>query len=118
MAPELERPKPIVFIVDDEKMICETLSLILRQHGYETLSFFSGEQALANSKGATPSVLVADVMLLGMSGIELAIKFETTYPDCKVLLFSGHFGTAALLNARKKLAMTSPLSRSPFTPTS
>jgi CheY-like chemotaxis protein len=46
---------------------------------------------------SVPALLISDVMMPGMTGIELAIHFRKTRPECRVLLFSGHAATADLL---------------------
>jgi CheY-like chemotaxis protein len=46
-----------------------------------------------------PEMLITDVVLPGMSGIELGIKMRRLYPDCKILLFSGQAATVDLLSA-------------------
>ncbi len=90
--------KPVVYVVDDEKVIAETLAMILRQAGFTAFAFADPKQALAAAESnSPPDLLISDVAMPGMSGIELAIAFEETYPECKVLLFSGQATTANLL---------------------
>jgi len=95
--------KPLVYVVDDETVIAETLAMILRQAGFAAHAFQDPIRALAAAESASPpNLLIADVVMPGMSGIELAIQFQQTYPECKVLLFSGQAATADLLEAARR----------------
>jgi CheY-like chemotaxis protein len=49
-----------------------------------------------------PEMLITDVVLPGMSGIELAITIRRIFPDCKIILFSGQASTADLLAAARQ----------------
>lgn len=93
----------IVYVVDDERVIAETLSMILAQAGFNAIAFEDPNQALvAAAGGSPPDLLISDVVMPGMSGIQLAIKFQQAYPDCKVLLFSGQAVTVDLLEDAKR----------------
>jgi DNA-binding NtrC family response regulator len=90
--------KPIVYVVDDEKVIAQTLTMILNQAGFNAFAFEDARLALAAAGFAnSPDLLISDVVMPGMSGVELAIEFRQTYPQCKVLLFSGQAATSNLL---------------------
>jgi len=89
--------KPVVLVVDDEKVIADTLSIILSKSGFSTLTAYDGAGALEIAQKRTPDLLISDVMMPGMTGIDLAIKVTQTIPGCKVLLFSGQAATVDLL---------------------
>ncbi len=89
--------KPRVLIADDEEVIADTLAMILRQAGFEARAVYSGEQALDIVSGFKPDMLISDVIMGGISGIETAIKVSAALPSCKILLFSGQASTANLL---------------------
>lgn len=86
-----------VFVVDDERVIAETLALILRQNGFLAEFFVNPLEAVAKASEEAPDLLISDVMMPQMSGIELAIKLRSLHPTCKILLFSGQAATADLL---------------------
>lgn len=91
-----------VFVVDDERVIADTLAMILNQVGFSALAFGDPKQALlAAASGISPNLLISDVVMPGMSGIELAIEFRRRYPECRVLLFSGQAATAGLLETAR-----------------
>jgi DNA-binding NtrC family response regulator len=93
--------KPEVYVVDDEKVIAETLSIILRQAGFAAKAFEDPREALTAASTSPPDLLISDVVMPGMSGIELAITFRQRYPACSVLLFSGQAATASLLETAR-----------------
>ena len=89
--------KRVVFVVDDEVVIAQTLATILSNAGFQASAFDRPENAIAACAEQTPHLLITDVAMPGMTGIELAIHFRKTEPECKVLLFSGQASTADLL---------------------
>jgi DNA-binding NtrC family response regulator len=87
----------VVLIVDDERIIANTLSIILSQNGFATMTAYDGISALKLARAVPPQLLISDVVMPGMSGIELAIAMTHMVPECKVLLFSGQAATVDLL---------------------
>jgi DNA-binding NtrC family response regulator len=86
-----------IFVVDDEPVIASTLAAILQMNGFSARFFTSPLEALTAARTKAPDLLISDVTMPGISGIELAIKMKEQYPKCKVLLFSGHPTSLALL---------------------
>src|SRR5215469_15599515 len=91
----------IVFVVDDQIVIAETLAMILRRSGFVAISFDDPASALAAVTTTPPDLLLSDVMMPGMTGVELAIQVRKLLPRCKVLLFSGTAATAQLLETAR-----------------
>jgi DNA-binding NtrC family response regulator len=92
-----EKQRPVVLVVDDERVIANTLSIILSRSGFSTMTAYDGESALELARAVQPDLLISDVVMPGMTGVELAIAVTQTVPGCKVLLFSGQAATADLL---------------------
>jgi len=97
MAEQTNSIKPKVLVADDEQVIANTLAIILNQHGFEARAVYSGEKALEELDSFQPDMLISDVIMTGMTGIEVAIETRKKLPNCKVLLFSGQAATADLL---------------------
>jgi CheY-like chemotaxis protein len=86
-----------VLVVDDERVIADTLTIIFKQAGYEAGAVYSAEQALELLAAWPAQVAVIDVRLPGMDGVDLAIRLKAEYPACKLILFSGNAATTDLL---------------------
>ena len=97
MAEQTNSPKLKVLVADDEQVIANTLAIILNQAGFDARAVYSGEKALEELDGFRPDMLISDVIMTGMTGIEVAIETRKKLPTCKVLLFSGQAATADLL---------------------
>jgi len=96
-----DRIQPRVFVVDDEAVIANTLGVILRQQGFEAHSFSFPLEALEAAHTTAPDLLISDVVMPLLSGIELAIQLREVCPNCKVLLFSGQAATASMLDSAR-----------------
>jgi DNA-binding NtrC family response regulator len=105
---------PVVLIVDDEKVIADTLAVILTRAGFITMTAYDGETALRIGNAITPALLISDVVMPGITGVELAIMLTQSIPDLKVLLFSGQASTVDLLEKARRgghhfTALTKPV---------
>jgi CheY-like chemotaxis protein len=83
--------------VDDEPVIASTLAAILQMNGFSAKFFTCPLEALTAARSKAPDLLISDVVMPGISGIELAIRMRAQYPTCKILLFSGQAATMDLL---------------------
>jgi DNA-binding response OmpR family regulator len=91
--------RPVVLIVDDEPLVADTLGLILTQAGYTAVTAYDGMTALELASDLMPELLISDVAMPMMNGVELALAVVTLRPACQVLLFSGHATSADLVHA-------------------
>jgi CheY-like chemotaxis protein len=94
--------RPRVLVVDDEPVIADTIVKILRLNGYGATAAYDAEGALEAALVRPPELLITDVILPEMNGIELALTVKRVFPDCGVILFSGQASAKDLLaNARR-----------------
>jgi DNA-binding response OmpR family regulator len=89
--------KPKVLVVDDERVIADTLAMILNQSGFDARAIYSGEGALELASTFVPDMLISDVIMADLNGIDAAIRIRALLPQVKILLFSGQAATADLL---------------------
>ena len=108
--------RPVVLVVDDESAIADTLTEILSRSGYAAMPAYDGTDALETALLTPPELLITDVILPGMSGIELAITIKRIFPDCKILLFSGQAATSDLLANAKNAGHQFTLLNKPIHP--
>ena len=105
---------PVILVVDDERTIADTLSMILGKNGFAAMTAYNGASALEIATLVPPQLLISDVMMPGMSGIDLAIAIRDVVPDCGVILFSARAFTADLLASARLagldfMALTKPV---------
>jgi len=79
-----------ILIVDDEEIIVRLLSMSLRSDGYETVTAYSGEQGLEVFKSEAPDIVVTDIKMPGMDGLELLKKIKELDPEKEVIIVTGH----------------------------
>jgi len=116
MGDEVDRNPVHVYVVDDEMMITHTLTAILGQNGYSAVGFTNPLDALELATTRPPAILLADVIMPGTDGIELAIEFTSRFPDCKVLLLSGQAVTTDLLEIARERGHDFPVVAKPIHP--
>lgn len=93
---------PRVLVVDDERRIADSLVAILNRSGFVSAAAYSGGHAIQTARSFHPDVLVSDVVMLGLSGIDTAIHIRGLFPQCRILLFSGQAVAKDLLATARK----------------
>lgn len=105
-----------ILIVDDEPLLADTLAIIFRRAGYNAIAVYSGEEALTVMAEQKPSVVITDVIMPGLDGISLATKIRNSYPNCRVLLFSGNADTQSLLETAQQEGLSFEVLAKPVPP--
>jgi len=79
-----------ILIVDDEEIIVKLLSMSLRSDGYEIVTAYSGEQGLEVFKAESPDIVVTDIKMPGMDGLELLKNIKKIDSEKEVIIVTGH----------------------------
>lgn len=91
-----------ILVVDDDAHVAETLQMILMARGYKVRVAFSAEEGVEIIAAWEPNLAIVDVMLPRMNGIQFGEVLRSNYPNCQVILVSGHPGTSDLLEAARQ----------------
>ncbi len=92
-----DRGSPVAVVVDDERLIADTLVMILNRWGFSSHAAYSGECGLELTRRLRPAVVITDVVMPGMQGVEMAIAIRHELPECKVVLLSGQAATRDMM---------------------
>ena len=79
---------PKILVIDDQHLIANTLAQILNQHGYDAAPVYSGEEALQQANRFEPDVVLSDVRMHKLDGIQTCRLIQIFHPHCRVILFS------------------------------
>jgi two-component system nitrogen regulation response regulator NtrX len=90
-----------ILIVDDEKSIRESLTGILQDEGFSPVSVDSGEAAVERVSEEKPDLVLLDIWMTGMDGMETLSKIRDIYPDQLVVMMSGHGSIETAVKATK-----------------
>ena len=106
-----------VLVIDDEHLIADTLALILNLKGFEARAVYSGQQAIEIARSMRPHIVLSDVMMRGMSGIDTASEIVRLFPRCHIVLFSGQASTTDLLKRARESGHDWDIWQKPLHPT-
>ena len=91
-----------VLVADDEKVIADTLAQILTNSGFDVAAVYNGKEAVEKARRMSPDLVISDVIMPELDGIQAAIQIRSMLPKTKILLFSGQASTADLLEEARK----------------
>ncbi len=92
---------PIVFVVDDDISVRESLELLLRSEGWQPEAFASAREFLARPRTLAPSCLVLDVSLPGLNGLDLQKRIASERTDMPIIFITGHGDVPTSVQAMK-----------------
>ena len=90
-----------LLVVDDDLQFRETLVTRFARHGFAVQSAGNGEEALGLAQRRNFDVAVFDMMMPGMSGLELLKHFKESHPECEVILLTGQGSIETAVEAMK-----------------
>ena len=92
---------PIVFVVDDDISVRESLESLIRCAGWQPEIFASAQEFLSHPRALTPSCLVLDVSLPGLNGLELQKRIAADRIDMPIIFITGHGDVPMTVRAMK-----------------
>jgi DNA-binding response OmpR family regulator len=88
-----------VLVVDDEHLITDTICAILNANGFSATGAYGGVEALQSATELRPEIVLTDVLMPQMSGVDLGIRLRCQFPDMKIILLSGQASTSTLIQS-------------------
>lgn len=92
--------KTRVLVIDDDRLVADTLSLIYNANGFECEARYSAAEGFERARDFLPALLVCDVTMPEESGLQLAHRIEQSMPDVHVLLLTAYASNAAKVSAQ------------------
>ena len=80
-----------VLVVDDDRLVAETLSLIFERNGFRARAVYSADEALECAREFQPDLLLCDVTMPGRDGLSLVADMTRELPDCRILVLTGFY---------------------------
>ncbi|HUL22388.1 MAG TPA: sigma-54 dependent transcriptional regulator [Thermodesulfobacteriota bacterium] len=105
---------PRILVVDDEKIVCESCKRILEEEGYEVETALSGREAFERMKENPFDIVITDLKMPGIDGMEVLRTFRKDYPDSIIIMITG-FSTVETAVEAMKLGAFDYIPK-PFTP--
>ncbi len=88
-----------VLVVDDEHIVADTLGIIFQKSGFDCQVAYTGAEAISRIQDFCPELLLCDISMPGMNGLDTASNVIRKCPECRVLLLTGHY--ANLVSAQQ-----------------
>lgn len=78
-----------VLIVDDERLVADTLTLVFEKSGFEVATAYAADEALGIARKIAPDLLLCDIAMPGKNGLMLMQEMRQEFPACRVLFLTG-----------------------------
>ncbi len=89
-----------VLIVDDDRLVADTLALIFGKSGFDVRAAYSTDEALACAREFLPDLLLCDVTMPGRDGLGLVLDMTREMPACRIIVLTGFYSN--LVNVREQ----------------
>lgn len=93
----LRKPRKRVLVVDDETIVADTVADILNRNGYKAVPVYGGKEALREARAMCPDIVLCDILMPDLNGLEAAKALQQTCPAARIILFSGQAASSNLL---------------------
>src|SRR4030067_1558988 len=90
-----------ILVVDDEQGICYSFKRVLGRHGYDVITAFSGEEAVEKVSKEHPTLVMMDVTMPKIDGLETLKKLKTLYPNLTIIMMTAYTTYERAITAMK-----------------
>lgn len=111
-----KKRKTTILVVDDERIIADTTTEILKRCGFHATCAYDGQSALALALELTPDIVLTDVVMPHMNGVQLAIAIRKEIPSAEVILLSGQAGISDIVERGRREGYSFELIAKPVHP--
>jgi CheY-like chemotaxis protein len=106
-----------ILVVDDEPLIADTIVQILNRSGFIAEAAYGGREAIETARRISPELILSDVLMPHVDGVEAAITIQKFLPDTRIVLFSGQAATVEILARARTRGYQFELLAKPLHPT-
>ncbi|MGC9199955.1 MAG: response regulator [Acidobacteriaceae bacterium] len=115
-AQSTKAPPTHVLVVDDEPIIANTIVQILNRSGFIAEAAYGGKEAIEAAQRSSPELVLSDVLMPNIDGVEAAIAIQKFLPNTRIVLFSGQAATVEILARVRRLGYQFELLAKPLHP--
>jgi len=108
--------RPLALVIDDEQIIADTIAEILNMSGFESVPLYSGQAGLDQARAQCPDIVITDVVMPDLNGIEMAKQLLVCCPSTKILLVSGQAATTEMMKRARADGLIFDLLAKPLHP--
>ena len=112
-----DSPSPRILVVDDEALIANTIVQILNRSGFIAEAAYGGLEAIEAARRISPEIILSDVLMPHLDGVEAAIAIQKFLPETRIVLFSGQAATVEILARARARGYHFELLAKPLHPT-
>ncbi len=112
-----ESAPPRILVVDDEALIADTIVQILNRSGFVAEAVYGGREAIEAARRIAPDLILSDVLMPHLDGVEAAIAIQKFLPNTRIILFSGQAATVEILARANRRGYHFELLAKPLHPT-
>lgn len=113
----IDSPLPRILVVDDEALIANTIVQILNRSGFIAEAAYGGQEAIEAARRISPEIILSDVLMPHLDGVEAAIAIQKFLPETRIVLFSGQAATVEILARARARGYHFELLAKPLHPT-
>jgi CheY-like chemotaxis protein len=91
-----------VLVVDDERLVADTLTLVFGKSGFDARTAYSADEALNSLRTFQPDLLLCDVTMPGKDGLFLVKEITRELPACRIIILTGFYSNMAAVQEQSR----------------